>query len=182
MTEDTSITDLFNMSKPDRSDSKRLEQELKVLGLSSANSCFQCSRCTSGCEAMKLLELQPHSVMASVRSGFIQEMVGSDVIWTCVGCYKCKERCPQDVSPVEVMYILKNWYVASGKPIPGDYQNMLQNMITNGSIQGPMKVLDTENKVHERISLGLPEIRGPVDPAKFTMIISRLAVERLGGE
>ncbi len=182
MTEDTSITDLFNMSKPDISDTKRLEKELKVLGLSSANLCFQCSRCTSGCEAMKLLELEPHSIMASARSGFIQEIIGSDVIWTCVGCYKCKERCPQEVSPVEVMYVLKNWYVASGKPIPGDYQNMLQNMITNGFIQRAMEVLDTENRVHDRRSLGLPEIKGPLDTAKFTMILSRLAVEKLGGE
>ncbi|MCK5772882.1 MAG: 4Fe-4S dicluster domain-containing protein [Thermoplasmata archaeon] len=182
MTEISSITDLFNMSKPESSDIRRLEGELKVLGLSSPNICFQCSKCTSGCEAMKLLELQPHSVMASTKAGFIQEIIDSEVIWTCVGCYKCKERCPQEVSPVEVMYVLKNWYVASGKPIPGDYQNMLQNMITNGFMQGTMEVLDTENRAHDRGSLGLPEIKGPKDTAKFAMILSRMAVERLGGE
>ncbi|MEA3558052.1 MAG: 4Fe-4S dicluster domain-containing protein [Candidatus Thermoplasmatota archaeon] len=179
MTENASMTDLFNMSNPVKTDSRELDRELKVLGLSSPNICFQCSRCTSGCEAMKLLELQPHSIMASARSGFIQEIIQSDVIWTCVGCYKCKERCPQDVSPVEVMCVLKNWYVASGKPIPGDYQNMLQNMITNGFIQGSMEVLDTENNVHGRGSLGLPEIKGPLNLAKFAGILSRMAVEKL---
>lgn len=182
MVEDTSITDLFNMSKPDRSDTKRLEKELDVLGLSSPNSCYQCSKCTSGCEAMKLLELQPHSVMASVKSGFIQEMIESEVLWTCVGCYKCKERCPQDVSPVEIMYVLKNWYVASGKSIPGDYQNMLQNMITNGFIQVAVEVLDNEDRVHDRSSLGLPEVKGPIDPVHFATVLSSLALEKLGGE
>ena len=179
MTEDLSITDLFSMSKPVKTDTRSLEKQLRILGIGSPDLCFQCSKCTSGCEAMKLLELEPHSVMASVKSGFVQEMVNSDVLWSCIGCYKCKERCPQNVSPVEIMYVLKNWYVASGKPIPGDYQMMLQNMMTKGFIQENKEILDDEGISKDRVALCLPDIGGPQDMNKFSLIISRIAVEKL---
>jgi len=170
------------MSKPVKTDTKELERELRVLGLGSPDLCFQCSRCTSGCEAMKLLELQPHFVMASVRSGFIREMVNSDALWACVGCYKCRERCPQNVSPVEIMYLLKNKYVRSGRSIPGDYQTMLQNLMTCGFIQKNIEVLDNKGNLHERSELGLPEIEGVSDVSKFMELISRLAIEKICGE
>jgi heterodisulfide reductase subunit C len=179
MTEDISITDLFSMSKPVKTDSQTLERELKLLGIRSPNLCFQCSKCTSGCEAMKLLELEPHSVMASVKAGFVQETVGLDVLWACVGCYKCKERCPQGVSPVEVMYVLKNWYVASGSPIPGDYQTLLQNMMTRGFIHEEKEVPDDMNGSKGRRSFGLPEIKGPRDMERFAMLLSSIIVDKL---
>ena len=107
------------------------------------------------------------------------EVVTSDVIWTCVGCYKCKERCPQEMSPVEVMFILKNWYVASGKSIPGDYQNLLQGILSKGYIQEPLDVLDRNNKNWNRKKLGLPEISYPKNINGFMSALSELASEKL---
>jgi heterodisulfide reductase subunit C len=173
------IIDLFNMSKPDKDSYKDLEIELEIIGIESPNICYQCSKCTSGCEAMKLLELEPHSIMASAKGGFIDEIIQSDKIWDCVGCYKCKERCPQNMSPVDLMYIIKNWYVSSGKQIPGDYQILLQNILSIGYTQSPLDVNDKKNKNWNRKTLGLPEMKKPIDQQIFTKTISEFAMEGL---
>jgi heterodisulfide reductase subunit C2 len=172
-------TDLFNMSKPEKEKYKDLEKALSIIGIESPNICYQCSKCTSGCEAMKLLELQPHSIMASAKDGFIEEIMQSDKIWDCVGCYKCVERCPQKMSPVDLMYIIKNWCVYSGKQLPGDYQKLLQSILTTGYTQNPLDVSDKKDKTCNRSSLGLPEIKGPKDQQKFIKIISEFAMEVL---
>jgi len=173
------ITDLFNMSQPEGDKQKELIRQLAILGIKNPSLCFQCAKCTSGCEAMKLLELQPHSIMASVKTGFIEEVANSDVIWTCIGCYKCKERCPQEMSPVEVMFILKNWYVASGKSIPGDYQNLLQGILSKGYIQEPLEVLDKNNEKWNRRKLGLSDLNYPKNMNSFMSALTELAAEKL---
>jgi len=173
------IVDLFNMSKPEKKKYKDLEKALAIIGIESPNICYQCSKCTSGCEAMKLLELEPHSVMASAKDGFIDEVMQLDEIWDCVGCYKCIERCPQKMSPVDLMYIIKNWCVLSGKQLPGDYQKLLQNILSTGYSQNPIDVNDKENKSWNRKALGLPEIKTLKDQQKFTKILSELAMEGL---
>ena len=128
---------------------------------------------------MKLLELEPHSIMASAKDGFIDEIIQLDEIWDCVGCYKCLERCPQEMSPVDLMYIVKNWYVSSGKQIPGDYQILLQNILSTGHVQTPLDINDKNNKNCNRKSLGLPEMKKPIDQQNFTKTISELAIEGL---
>jgi heterodisulfide reductase subunit C2 len=173
------MTDLFNMSKPDKEKYKDLEEALSIIGIESPNICYQCSKCTSGCESMKLLELQPHSIMASAKDGFIEEIMQSDKIWDCIGCYKCVERCPQKMSPVDLMYIIKNWCVTSGKQLPGDYQKLLQNILTSGYTQNILDVSDKKDKTWNRSSLGLPELKVPKDQQKFTKAISELAMESL---
>jgi len=173
------IVDLFNMSKPEKKKYKDLEKELSIIGIESPNICYQCSKCTSGCEAMKLLELEPHSIMASAKDGFIEEIMQSDEIWDCVGCYKCIERCPQKMSPVDLMYIIKNWCVSSGKQLPGDYQRLLQNILSTGYTQNPLDVHDKKNNNWNRKTLGLPDIKTPKDQQKFTQIVSELAMEGL---
>lgn len=173
------VIDLFNMTKPEKDKYKDLVKELEILGIESPNICYQCSKCTSGCEAMKLLELEPHSIMASAKAGFIDEIMQSDLIWECVSCYKCKERCPQKMSPVELMYIIKNWSVSAGKQLPGDYQKILQGILSTGYIQNPLDVRDIKNNTWNRESLRLPELKRPTDQQKFTKTISELAMERL---
>ncbi len=177
---DGGITDLFSMQKPQKKKLRDLEKALKLLGVESPNICYQCSKCTSGCEAMKLLELEPHSIMASAKSGFIEEIMQLDLVWTCIGCYKCKERCPQKMSPVEVLFIIKNWLVAEGKKLPGNYPKIIQGVLTNGFVQEPLEVRDRDNRGRTRESLKLPELKKP-NMEKLTKIISELAIERLEG-
>jgi heterodisulfide reductase subunit C len=174
-----SIVDLTSMSESQTAIKNEINQRLIKLRDESSDYCYQCAKCTSGCEAHKLLELEPHKIIALLKRGLIDEMVNSEIIWTCMSCFKCRERCPQKVAPVEVLFALKNMAVASGKQIPGNYTAMLQSILSIGLIQDVKSVTTRDNKTKNRSELGLSEISKPVDTVKFQMVLSRLAVEKV---
>lgn len=174
-----SIVDLTSMGKPQTEIKKEINERLSKLQDEISEYCFQCAKCTSGCEAHKLLELEPHKIVALLKRGLIDEMVNSDVIWTCMSCFKCRERCPQKVAPVEILFALKNMAIASGKQIPGKYTAMLQSVLSIGLIQDTQTVTTRDNKMKKREELGLPVLSKPVDPAKFQAGLTKVAVEKV---
>jgi len=158
---------------------KEINERLKKLQDEVSEYCYQCAKCTSGCEAHKLLELEPHKIVALLKRGLIDEMVNSEVIWTCMSCFKCRERCPQKVAPVEILFALKNMAVASGKQIPGNYTAWLQSVLSIGLLQDVKSITTKDSKSVSRNDLGLPEISKPTDPTKFQTMLSKLAVEKV---
>lgn len=174
-----SITDLTSMTESQTQIKKEINERLKKLQDEVSEYCYQCAKCTSGCEAHKLLELEPHKIVALLKRGLIDEMVNSDIIWTCMSCFKCRERCPQKVAPVEILFALKNMAVASGKQIPGNYTNWLQSVLSIGLLQDIKSVNTKDGKSVSRTDLGLPDISKPTDPAKFQTMLSKLAVEKV---
>jgi len=174
-----SIVDLTSMGERQINLRKEINERLSKLQDEISDYCYQCAKCTSGCEAHKLLELEPHKIVALLKRGLIDEMVNSDVIWTCMSCFKCRERCPQKVAPVEVLFALKNMAVASGKQIPGNYTAMLQSVLSIGLLQDVKSVTTHDNKTKTRTDLDLPEISKPADPTKFQTMLSKIAVEKV---
>ena len=174
------ITDLTSMTMPEKEKKERIKKILQTLQQEIPDFCFQCGKCTSGCEAMKLLELEPHKIMSMTKLGFIDELLNSDIIWTCITCYKCKERCPQRVAPVEVLYSLKNIAIAAGKQVPGEYSNILQSVLASGLIQSVKEARTRDLKGVDRDSLGLPPQPAPKDPAKFQQVLMKAATQTLG--
>ncbi len=130
-----SITDMTSMAEADKAKRLEINQRLQKLAEEVSDHCYQCAKCTSGCEAHKLLELEPHRIAALLKRGLVDEMINSEIIWTCMSCFKCKERCPQKVAPVNILFTLKNLAVASGKQVPGDYTAMLQSVMGMGLMQ-----------------------------------------------
>ena len=173
------IVDLTSMGEPQSEMRDEINKRLVKLKDELTDYCFQCAKCTSGCEAHKLLELEPHKIVALLKRGLIDEMINSDIIWTCMSCFKCRERCPQKVAPVEILFALKNMVVASGKQIPGNYSMYLQSVLSKGLIQDEKEVTTKDNKTMNRKDLGLPEASKPVDPAKFMGMLSKLAMEKV---
>jgi len=174
-----SIIDLTSMGESQVEVKKEINERLSKLKDELSDYCYQCAKCTSGCEAHKLLELEPHKIVALLKRGLIDEMVNSEVIWTCMSCFKCRERCPQKVAPVDILFALKNMAVASGKQIPGNYTAMLQSVLGIGLLQDLKSVTTSDSKTKTRSDLGLPEVSKPVDPTKFQMMLSKLAVEKV---
>jgi heterodisulfide reductase subunit C len=173
------IVDMTSMAEGQTTLRNEINERLLKLQNEISDYCFQCAKCTSGCEAHKLLELEPHKIVALLKRGLIDEMVNSDIIWTCMSCFKCWERCPQKVAPVEILFALKNMAVASGKQIPGKYTAMLQSILAMGLVQDTQSVTDKDNKIKNRDKLGLPTISKPTDIAKFQAVITKLAVEKV---
>jgi len=174
-----SIIDLTSMGESQTEIRREINERLTKLQDEISDYCYQCAKCTSGCEAHKLLELEPHKIVALLKRGLIDEMVNSDIIWTCMSCFKCRERCPQKVAPVEILFALKNMAVASGKQIPGNYTVWLQSVLSTGLLQDVKSVSTSDNKTKTRSDLGLPEISKPLDPSKFQTMLSKLAVEKV---
>jgi heterodisulfide reductase subunit C len=156
-----------------------IRRMMEHIGEDIPDTCYQCAKCTSGCEAMKLLELEPHNIMALVKAGFIEELIDSDIIWCCVTCFKCKERCPQRASPVDVLFSLKNLAVAKGNQIPLNLSNMLQNVLTKGIIQSTQEVRTRDGRGVKRGDLDLPPITMPEDLKKFKNVLMRVATEEI---
>jgi len=173
------IVDLTSMAKPEEKQQDRVNVIVKALNEDVPGDCYQCGKCTSGCEAFILLELEPHKVMALSKSGFIDELLNSKVLWTCVTCMKCKERCPQNLAPVDVIFALKNVAVASGKQIHTGYSNMLQAVLGTGYIQKPKEVVGRENDTATRDGLGLPPLPQPKDMQKLQQALMKAATETL---
>ncbi|UCE96722.1 MAG: 4Fe-4S dicluster domain-containing protein [Candidatus Bathyarchaeota archaeon] len=167
-----SLTDLMTMAKSD----KKLQR--KILGqlwMVHPDECYQCMRCTSGCTSLKLLELKPHEITLLVNSGFIEELVSSDIIWTCASCLKCKERCPQKASPYNTIMALRNLAVEREAQIPEAYMRAISQILETGLMQQVQTVASKDNQPLNRETLGLPEMRGPDD--KFQAVF----IEVLGG-
>jgi heterodisulfide reductase subunit C len=174
-----SIVDLTSMGESQVEVRKEINERLSRLQDEVSDYCYQCAKCTSGCEAHKLLELEPHKIIALLKRGLIDELVNSDLIWTCMSCFKCRERCPQKVAPVDVLFALKNMAVAAGKQIPGNYTAMLQSVLSIGLLQDVKSVATRDNRTVSRSDLGLPDVSKPADPAKFMGMLSKLAVEKV---
>jgi len=174
-----SIIDLTSMGESQKELKKEINDRLTKLQDEISEYCFQCGKCTSGCEAHKLLELEPHKIIALLKRGLINELVNSDVIWTCMTCMKCRERCPQRVAPVDVLFALKNMAVASGKQIPGKYTGMLQSILSMGLIQDVQQTTTRANTTVKRDELGLPPLSKPTDVAKFQAGIMKIAMEKV---
>ena len=173
------IVDLTSMGEPQNNITNEINNRLRKLQDEISEFCYQCGKCTSGCEAHKLLELEPHKIVALLKRGLIDEMINSDVIWTCMSCFKCRERCPQKVPPVEILFALKNMAVATGKPIPGKYSAMLQSILSIGLIQDVQTISKSDNKTANRKDLCLPDISKPFDSNKFQLVLSKLAIEKI---
>ena len=165
-----SIIDLTTTKKPD---AKLRLKVLEKIGEHKPHDCFQCIRCTSGCPSMKMMELKPHEVVSLVRLGFIDEVVESGIIWTCAQCLKCKERCPQDVAPVDLLLALRNLAVEKEVNVPEIILRNVSMILETGFIMKPQETITRRLEKLDREKLGLPKIPQPSEKFK-SMILKAL--------
>jgi len=146
------------MAKPN------LESRDKILSKLSGRelvNCFQCIKCTSGCTALKLLELKPHEIIKLVNLGFVDELPSSDIIWTCVTCLKCVQRCPQKASPYHVIMALRNFAVEREAKVPEGYLKIVSQILETGLAESPQKIVTKNMETIDRECLKLPKIKHP---------------------
>ena len=69
--------------------------------------CFQCKKCSSGCPVAALTRSRPAEVMRQLHLGAGDELLASDLVWTCVSCETCSARCPMGIDVAAVMDALR---------------------------------------------------------------------------
>jgi heterodisulfide reductase subunit C len=124
-------------------------------------NCFQCIKCTSGCTALKLLELKPHEIEKLVNLAFVDELVASDIIWTCATCLKCVQRCPQKASPYHVIMALRNLAVEREAKVPEAFMKGVSQILETGLAEEYRKVTTRTMETFDREALKLPKLGMP---------------------
>lgn len=150
-----SLIDLMTMAKSDKELQKKILS--KLWGVH-PDECFQCMRCTSGCTSLKLLELKPHEITLLVNAGFVEELVLSNIIWTCASCLKCRERCPQKASPYNTIMALRNLAVEREAKTPEKYMKAVAQILETGLMQQVQTVTSREMQSFSRGTLELPKL------------------------
>jgi len=134
--------------------------------------CDQCGKCSSACPVARHIEtFNPRQIVAKVSLGRMSELLESDEIWTCTSCQKCKERCPENISPYDLIMILRNLAVRAGYPYPEGYDTFIDTVIESGSSQKPRAQKTGANEFCDRAALGLPEVEKPEDMEAFREVV-----------
>jgi heterodisulfide reductase subunit C len=161
------------MAKPNLESREKI---LSKLGGRELVNCFQCLKCTSGCTALKLLELKPHEIVKLVNLGFVDELALSDIIWTCVTCLKCVQRCPQKASPYHAIMALRNLAVEREAKVPEVLMKAVSQILETGLIEAAQKVTTNKMETFDRESLKLPKIQVPKE--SFQAVFLKALEER----
>lgn len=168
-----SLVDLMTMATPNFGSREKILA--KLCGREHVN-CFQCIKCTSGCTALKLLELKPHEIMKLVNLGFVDELASSDIIWTCATCLKCVQRCPQKASPYHVIVALRNLAVEREAKVPEGYLKAVSQILETGLAEAYRKIVTRKMETVDRECLGLPKVSKPKE--NFQTIFMKTMEER----
>jgi heterodisulfide reductase subunit C2 len=98
--------------------SKGLKGAVEELSGVDLNVCFQCKKCSSGCSVQKLATTKPSEVMRLLHLGSGDELLASDLVWTCVSCETCSARCPMGIDVAAVIDALRRLAIERGAPRP----------------------------------------------------------------
>jgi heterodisulfide reductase subunit C len=69
--------------------------------------CYQCMKCASGCPVAKLTQSPPSEIIRRLHLGAGNELLENDLIWACLSCGVCYERCPMKIDIASIMDILR---------------------------------------------------------------------------
>lgn len=61
------------------------------------------------------LDLLPHQIIRAAVYGLGDLAFNSNMLWSCTGCYRCQEVCPQGVNITDVFYELKSLAIRNAK-------------------------------------------------------------------
>lgn len=152
----------------------------RAMGNLSEEYCEKCGKCAVGCAIPVVFDgLPPYKVLTKVLSGEAKELLKSDVIWACTSCIACEEQCLANMSPHEVVSVLKNLSARIGYHYPKGYRDLDRNVSRLGVIQKPKAVLARSGERFHREALGLLGLQGPLDIGKFKEALDRLSGMRV---
>jgi heterodisulfide reductase subunit C len=133
-----------------------------------ATVCEQCGKCASGCPVSRHMEdFNPRRIIAKISLGRMEEILESKVIWTCTSCMKCMERCPENISPYDVILVLRNLTVRAGLSHPESLDKTIDAVVENGVTRESIKLRTRTGELHDRGSLGLRPMDKPQDMGEF---------------
>jgi len=80
--------------------------------------CFQCKKCSSGCPVSGLVESPSSEIIRRLQLGVGDEILDSDIVWTCASCETCFARCPMGIDMASVMDALRALAIKRKAAVP----------------------------------------------------------------
>ncbi len=112
--------------------------------------CVQCGVCTSGCPVAEFLK--PHQIVKMVALGLKEQLINCREIWLCTTCFTCSQRCPQEVDPANILFLLKNMAAEQGI-LPKGLIDIGKSLTETGRV---IKI--SAGRERKRAELGLPKV------------------------
>ena len=56
--------------------------------------CYQCSRCSGVCQISKVQKFTPSRIIQMILEGFEDEIIENGILWECLTCNSCLQKCP----------------------------------------------------------------------------------------
>ena len=86
---------------------KKIISAVEELAGVDLSECFQCKKCACGCPVSGHSESPPSEIIRRLQLGAGDEILNSDIIWTCSSCETCFARCPMGIDMAAVMDALR---------------------------------------------------------------------------
>jgi heterodisulfide reductase subunit C len=84
----------------------------------SLNKCYQCKKCSVGCPVAGQIESPPSEIIRRLQLGAGDELLQTDLIWTCLSCDTCYARCPNEINFAAVIDALRSIALEKGAAKP----------------------------------------------------------------
>ncbi|MFX1487974.1 MAG: (Fe-S)-binding protein [Promethearchaeota archaeon] len=102
--------------------------------------CYQCAGCSGVCQISKVQKFTPSRIIQSILEGFEDEVIKSGVLWDCLMCNSCLQRCPKNINFADIVRIAKY------KMRAADIQNLDRTLAHKG-IYPTMAELMSQNNI-----------------------------------
>ena len=154
------------------------KESQKVVYKVNVEACDQCGKCPSSCPVTVHVEgFNPRQIIAKVALGKEADLMKNQVIWTCTSCLKCKERCPEEISPYDIILTLRRIAINLELPHPEEYDESTKAVVETGAVQQPMLVRTRFKERKDRRSMRLPPAEKPRNLAAYTETLQGILEE-----
>lgn len=98
------------------------------------NACMNCGICTAICPAAEFYNYDPRRICDTVQhknESEIENLLRSEMIWSCGQCLSCKTRCPRNNVPAEIITVLRKISIEYGfsNPTAHEQQKRIMNKV-----------------------------------------------------
>ncbi|MFX1239217.1 MAG: (Fe-S)-binding protein [Promethearchaeota archaeon] len=67
--------------------------------------CYQCGVCSGVCQISKVQKYTPSRIIQLILEGFEDKVLESGVLWDCLTCNTCLQKCPQNINFADIVRI-----------------------------------------------------------------------------
>jgi len=131
-------------------------KQIQELGAPDITVCYQCGGCTGDCPASKWSPFKIRRIMDRAMLGMEREVLEDPLLWDCVTCWRCKERCPQKAGPADVIFAIRRLKTLRKETPKVSLQNVRNIMSMGTSV--PLEMVHRQQR--EKLGLdGIPQYK-----------------------